>query len=143
MSRQGSFERAACHQRPRGLSPRELFGRGLLTLIGGGCLALGMWLLATIVRPETLGVLSTAQLLGVVVLLVSPVLTLAATRYDLFVLKTIEASVYEDDAQLSEQRMRLATHNAHDRSERREPAPRRFELRARAEKGDGRPKDAA
>lgn len=148
MSIQGSLERAACNRRPRGLSPWQWARRGLLTLIGAGCLALGSWLLMTIVRPETLGTLSTAQLLGVVVLIVSPVMTLAAIRYDLFVLKTIGTSVYGVHEKppgevCSEQRVCLAAHEAHDRSMRREPAPRRFELPARSEKGDGRPLDAA
>ncbi|MGV6815595.1 MAG: hypothetical protein ACWA5W_11405 [Phycisphaerales bacterium] len=63
------------------------FRRGVLVCIGSGCVVLGLTLMVTLVRPETLMTLSTAQLGGIIGFVVLPGLTMLAIRYDRAVVK--------------------------------------------------------
>ncbi len=101
-------------------SPWPLLRRAVLGVIGAGCVALGMALTITLVRPETLGMLGTAQLVGIVVLLTTPGLTMLAMRYDRRTLlrrrlATELGSACEAPGAQSPLRARVAAHGAHDR----------------------------
>lgn len=87
--------------------------RGLLTAIGCGCLILGVVLVITMVRPETLQSLGTAELSTIVGLIAMPVLTMLSLKYDQTVVKSATSVIYQQ----SKTQTRVA-HSAHDRGSR-------------------------
>lgn len=95
------------------LSRRARIRRGLLVFIGGSCMVLGIVLMITMVRPETLGSLRTAELWAIVGLIVMPAFTMLCVRYDLAIVKTAKPASYQQISTPS----RVA-HTAHDRGSR-------------------------
>jgi hypothetical protein len=87
--------------------------RGLLFTIGTGCLVLGMVLIVTMIRPETLSSLGTAELAAMVSLIAMPALTMLSIRHDRNVLKSLALLSYQQASTSS----RVA-HRAHDRGSR-------------------------
>lgn len=85
--------------------------RGILLTVGSGCVVLGMVLVVTIIRPETLSTLNTAELGGIVSLIVFPVLTVFAIRYDRSTVSRSLARGYQEPTQ----DIRVS-HTAHNRS---------------------------
>ncbi len=102
--------------------------RGLLISIGSGSLILSMTLIATIVRPEKLQTLGTAELMMVLGFLTLPVITLMCIRYDRSIVRSVMKTgcvdlpqcesicepVCESLASVSTASLRIA-HEAHDR----------------------------
>jgi len=83
---------------------------GLLLTIGSGCVILGAVLVVTMIRPQNLSSLGTAELFVIVGLIVMPALTLLSVRHDRSVLKTVVSGGYQH----SNPQVRVA-HRAHDR----------------------------
>lgn len=85
--------------------------RGLLLVVGCGCVVLGMALVVTMIRPETLSALGTAELGAIVSLVVLPIVTMLTIRYERSVLSCSKISGYNE----SIEGVRVS-HAAHDRS---------------------------
>lgn len=83
------FAKASCWSRVR---------RGVLTAIGVGCFVLGMVLIATLIRPDTLQQLSTLELCAMVGLITLPALTLLSIRYDRKTVRYRASRGYQSDA---------------------------------------------
>ncbi len=97
---------------------------GSLLVVGWGCVVLGMVLVVTMIRPETLRSMGTAELWVIVSLIALPMLTLLALRYERSVLNRAFSDGYQQavskgkmvKGKENEQSVRIA-HAAHDRSE--------------------------
>lgn len=109
--------------------------RGVLLTIGVGCVALGLVLMGTLVRAETLGTLGTAQLLGIVVLIAGPALSLGALGLDRTAHeRAAKVWVIADDAPEACAEIRVCvTHDAHPRSPKPAPHARSIEQDGQAQ----------
>ena len=85
--------------------------RGLLLLVGCGCVMLGMVLVVTVIRPEALSTLGTAELGAIVSLVVLPIVTMLTIRYERSVLSRSMVGGYKESAESVR-----VSHAAHDRS---------------------------
>lgn len=90
-------------------------GRALLRWIAGASIACGIVIACIAVDPGTLSTLSTAQLLGIMVLIVSPMLTLMALRFET---RSAAQPVDTDGCTSEDVPVRVRIHEAHDRSTR-------------------------
>ena len=93
-----SYRHAACGQSDaqdaQGRSVSSRIRCGLLVAIGSGCLTLGLVLVVTVIRPETLGTLSTAELAAIVGLITLPALTMLSLKFDRSVVKALKHADY-------------------------------------------------
>ena len=89
--------------------------RMLLRWIAGASCVLGIVIACIATNPDTLSTLSTAQLLGIIVLIVGPALTLFALRLET---RTAAQPVDTDGCTDEDVSLRVKIHEAHDRSTR-------------------------
>lgn len=90
--------------------------RGLLLVVGSGCVVLGMVLVITMIRPETLSTLGTAELGAIVSLVLLPIITLLAVRYERSTLSRSKRTNYREISIENDERDPVS-HAAHDRSD--------------------------
>gem|GEM_PF-3166008 len=95
--------------------------RGVLFSIGSGCFILGMVLIATLVRPDTLQKLGTLELAVIVGFITLPALTLVSICNDRKTVRSFTTSSYPEfvcsDSLATDQVTRIA-HVAHERGSR-------------------------
>lgn len=108
-------------QRTGGYSHWGRVRRGVLFSIGSGCFILGMVLIATLVRPDTLQKLGTLELAVIVGFITLPALTLVSIRNDRKTVRSFTSSSYPEvvcvESVAPDQITRVA-HVAHDRGSR-------------------------
>jgi hypothetical protein len=113
-----SYGHAACGQSDakaaQGRSISSRIRRGLLVAIGSGCLVLGLVLVVTVIRPETLGTLSTAELAAIVGLITLPALTMLSLKFDRSVVKALRHANCRQSV-LESQSLPARSHSAHTR----------------------------
>lgn len=81
---------------------------------------LGIILIGLAANPEVLSTISTAHLLGALVLTVAPALTLLVVRLDRRIASQVVVST---DSANSEHKLRIAKHGAHERIKRSHTRP--------------------